>query len=393
MNFLSVHAGSRHCATKKWFFCGMWIFDRAKILALSFCCLASGCSIDESAGADMCDGGCTNEMNMMSGRWVAKRLVDSPIIDGTSHSSIGTNVQGPSVIRVPDWVLGPKGKYYLYFADHKGSYIRLAYADQLTGPWTIHEAGSLQLGHSYFPVDPPYLDESKRESMEQAFRSRGTELPHNLIKELTSPHIASPDVHIDNANKQIIMYYHGLEEAGRQITRVATSKDGINFVALPEMVTERTYLRTFWHGHQLYGMAMPGQMYRSIDNFQKFEQGPLLFNSNMRHFAVLLRQDTLHVFWTQVGDSPERIMVSTIDLDVDFEDWTNSEPAEVLRPERVWEGAQEPLQPSIRSVAYGLVNQLRDPAIFEESGRVFLLYAVGGESGIGLAELEWSGGS
>ncbi|MBA04066.1 MAG: hypothetical protein CMQ36_08535 [Gammaproteobacteria bacterium] len=189
------------------------------------------------------------------------------------------------------------------------------------------------------------------------------------------------------------MYYHGLEEAGRQITRVATSKDGINFVALPEMVTERTYLRTFWHGDQLYGMAMPGQMYRSIDNFQKFEQGPLLFNSNMRHFAVLLRQDTLHVFWTQVGDSPERIMVSTIDLDVDFEDWTNSAPAEVLRPERVWEGAQEPLQPSIRSVAYGLVNQLRDPAIFEESGRVFLLYAVGGESGIGLAELEWSSGS
>ena len=257
----------------------------------------------------------------------------------------------------------------------------------------IHEAGSLQLEHSYFPVDPPYLDESKRENLEQAFRSRGTVLPHNLIKELTSPHIASPDVHIDNANKHIIMYYHGLEEAGRQITRVATSKDGINFVALPEMVTERTYLRTFWHGDQLYGMAMPGQMYRSIDNFQKFEQGPLLFNSNMRHFAVLLRQDTLHVFWTQVGDSPERIMVSTIDLDVDFEDWTNSAPAEVLRPERVWEGAQEPLQPSIRSVAYGLVNQLRDPAIFEESGRVFLLYAVGGESGIGLAELEWSGGS
>jgi hypothetical protein len=35
------------------------------------------------------------------------------------------------------------------------------------------------------------------------------------------------------------------------------------------------------------------------------------------------------------------------------------------------------------------VNQLRDPAIFEEadSGRVFLLYAVAGESGIAIAEV------
>jgi len=33
------------------------------------------------------------------------------------------------------------------------------------------------------------------------------------------------------------------------------------------------------------------------------------------------------------------------------------------------------------------VNQLRDPAILEENGRVYLLYAVAGESGIAIAEL------
>ena len=62
-------------------------------------------------------------------------------------------------------------------------------------------------------------------------------------------------------------------------------------------------------------------------------------------------------------------------------------PSEVLRPERDWEGADAPLEPSLRSVAYGHVNQLRDPAIFEEDGRTFLLYAVAGESGIAIAEL------
>ena len=60
---------------------------------------------------------------------------------------------------------------------------------------------------------------------------------------------------------------------------------------------------------------------------------------------------------------------------------------EILRPERSWEGADALLAPSIRSTAYGLVNQLRDPAILEENGRVYLLYAVSGESGIGIAEL------
>jgi hypothetical protein len=31
--------------------------------------------------------------------------------------------------------------------------------------------------------------------------------------------------------------------------------------------------------------------------------------------------------------------------------------------------------------------QLRDPAIFEENGRIYLFYAVAGESGIAIAEL------
>ena len=35
-------------------------------------------------------------------------------------------------------------------------------------------------------------------------------------------------------------------------------------------------------------------------------------------------------------------------------------------------------------------NQLRDPAIYEEDGRVYLLYAVAGERGIALAEVHVS---
>lgn len=107
----------------------------------------------------------------------------------------------------------------------------------------------------------------------------------------------------------------------------------------------------------------------------------------MRHAAVLVRGTTLYVFWTQVGDAPERILLSTIDLTPDWMLWQESTPVEVLRPERDWEGATAPLEPSIRSVAYGQVNQLRDPAIYSEDARLFLLYAVAGESGIAIAEM------
>jgi hypothetical protein len=102
---------------------------------------------------------------------------------------------------------------------------------------------------------------------------------------------------------------------------------------------------------------------------------------------VARRDDTLFVFWTQVGDIPERILLSQVDLSSDWNDWTDSAPVEVLRPERPWEGADAPLTSSVRSTAYGQVNQLRDPAIYEEDGRIFLLYAVAGESGIAIAEV------
>jgi hypothetical protein len=136
-----------------------------------------------------------------------------------------------------------------------------------------------------------------------------------------------------------------------------------------------------------YAMAMPGIFYRSHDGFHDFETGPTLFDPRMRHAALLKRGNVLSVFWTQVGDVPERILLSQIDLSEDWSRWKDSEPVEVLRPEFPWEGANAPLVPSVRSTAYGRVNQLRDPAILEDEGRVYLFYAVAGESGIGLAEV------
>ena len=32
-----------------------------------------------------------------------------------------SNINGPSLVRVPEWVEDPLGKYYLYFAHHRGA--------------------------------------------------------------------------------------------------------------------------------------------------------------------------------------------------------------------------------------------------------------------------------
>ena len=318
-----------------------------------------------------------------------KRLLDQPIITPELDESIGENIQGPSVIRVPDWVENRLGKYYLYFADHKGSHIRLAYADDIVGPWKIHTPGSLQLADTHFLVEPPAVSAEEIDQIKiKAAEVLGgmANLPHDLVHEITAPHIASPDVHVDEENRKIIMYFHGLQGVGIQLSRVATSSDGIHFTALPE-VLGRTYMRAFTHQNQTYVMAMPGILYRSENRLSGFEKGPQLFNKNMRHSAILKRCNTLYVFWTQVGDAPERILLSTVDASGDWMSWQESASREVLRPEYVWEGADAPLEPSMRSVAYGKVNQLRDPAIFEDQGRIYLFYAVAGESGIAVAEI------
>jgi hypothetical protein len=214
----------------------------------------------------------------------------------------------------------------------------------------------------------------------------GVAISHDLLSEITTPHIASPDVHLDTASQRIVMYFHGLDAVGTQVTRVATSRNGIDFNAQPE-VMGRSYMRAFRHDGMTYAIAMPGQFCRSKDRMHGFEPGPILFNPNIRHAAVMKRSGELWVFWTQVGEAPERILLSRIDITGDWHSWKDGPPIEILRPERSWEGADAPLVPSVRSTAYGQVNQLRDPAIFEEDGRVYLLYAVVGESGIAIAEV------
>lgn len=302
-----------------------------------------------------------------------ERLATNPIITAEMlPGNDGENINGPSLIRVPGWVQKPLGKYYLYFAHHQGRYLRLAYAEQVDGPWKVYEPGTLELEDTICDsILHPELAKNK--------------------------HMASPDVHLDDGSHQIRMYFHcpayisgprDERASYRQVSFVATSSDGLHFEARREPLGN-SYFRVFrWNG-AYYALGMPGIFYRSDDGLHGFVEGPTLFTRDIRHAAVEVQGDTLNVFYSVVGENPERILLSRIDLSSDWMTWKETDPVVVLEPEREWEGASLPKDPSVRGYAPGPVRQLRDPAIFEDEGRTYLLYSVSGESGIAIAELHW----
>ena len=275
----------------------------------------------------------------------------------------GRNINGPSLILAPAWLPHPLGKYYLYFAHHHGNYIRLACADRLEGPWKIYEPGALRLKEAAGCQD----------------------------------HIASPDAVVDDERKEIRLYFHGPAKAGGgQKTFFAVSGDGLHFKASNE-VLGIFYWRVFHWDGWWYAMAKGGLLYRSRDGRSHFEEGPNPFPGSaergkeyntpgVRHVAVHPSGNRLWIYYSNIGDAPERIFRCHLVLDGDWKTWKTSEPEEVLRPETEWEGVNRPLKKSAAGAVKGPENALRDPALFVEDGRVYLLYSVAGECGIAISE-------
>ncbi len=287
----------------------------------------------------------------------------------------GLNINGPSLIKVPSWVDQPLGKYYLYFAHHEGKYIRLAYSEQLVGPWTIYDNGTLK------------MEDCRCNFKSQRFSN--------------NRHIASPDVLIDSINKKLVMYYHCPVYIGGgdsvqnhpQKTLRAISNNGIDFSPEEEILGD-SYFRVINWGEYYYGFARFGALFRSKNGVSNFEKGnnPFLKIQNpskLRHLALLLKNNTLYVFYSRMGDMPERILMSKIQLTSDWNSWTPSQPVTILEPAMDYEGVNLPLAKSEIGASKSPVRELRDPAIFEDNGKTYLLYSVSGEFGIAIAELKF----
>jgi hypothetical protein len=303
-------------------------------------------------------------------------LFDGPLISVDAFPQLDGNINGPSLIRCPEWITAPPAKYLLYFAHHEGRSIRLALSDHLAGPWRLHHPAPMLLADSHFAQEPAEL--AALDAQARSFIDKGEDGNY--------PHIASPDVWVDHERREIRLYYHGRLDNGLQRTRVAVSKNGLNFGAREEILAT-PYLRLFKQDDWYYALTMPAQLYRSRDGLSGFEQGPRLTDEPIRHHALLRHQQRWYLFWTRVGDQPERILVSSLQTNTDWKHWRLGSPHEVHRARQYWEGADRPVSASNYGAIMQRVNQLRDPAIYQEDGRIYLLYAIAGEQGIAIGEL------
>ena len=133
---------------------------------------------------------------------------------------------------------------------------------------------------------------------------------------------------------------------------------------------------------------MPGSLYKSDDGLSDFNvRRRPLFDESHRHAGLYKKGDQLYIFYSRVGDEPERILCSVVDLSRDWQDWRASKPVEVIGVKMPWEGADKPIVPSYRGEVGLSVHQLRDPFIYEEEDQLYILYSGGGEQNIGIRKL------
>lgn len=352
-----------------------------------------------------------------------------------ASSGNSDNLNGAACIRLPaDFPTGqrvhPSANYYLYFADHSGTYIRMAWSASLEGTWTGYR-----------------MDEGTYSSGNRGVLDLGSDGSIDIGNNTVEDHIASPQVLIErddsdpqNPEFRFVMYYHGKlndPNNGPQRTFVATSSDGLNFNQPSDPGSRNgqaghgtrdfshgdSYFRVFEEGGRYYAFSNTGDLFAIDENSPgdllsaSWSKGPQPFidetdsrgwsgwidppgsptigDLRPRHFGVLKRDGILYAFLTNKASSPERIIVSTFDFgdlpsgtNDSWREWKGDFPQqELIRPEEDWEGGDQPLGISRLGSAVD-VQQLRDPGILEDlDGRTYMFYSGEGEEAIGLAQL------
>lgn len=313
---------------------------------------------------------------------------NEPIIN-RSMLPYGWTINGPSMLRIPDWVpaskrADPKAIYYLYFAGHTDPYIKLAWSENVAGPYQIYNPN------------------------EGVFHLTNYRQPKRLK---ISHHIASPDVYADSINQQFIMYFHAGkitwngDSLKAQRTVVAISDFGLDFnTGLQDVIICPFYARIFKHEGSIYALCKdgiykppnPDYPWEFVDNFNRLNQylwkkaaDPFRqINKQERHFALLQDGDDMHVMYSRIASSPEHIEYSKIRTNKNIKSWKPSQPIDILYPEYEWEGISYKIVESEEGPE-NTAQALRDPYLFlDKDSSIYLLYTGAGEQSIGIAKIE-----
>lgn len=199
----------------------------------------------------------------------AGTIYDFELLDnGRIIADNGNDTAFPSVIRVPNWIAtqdraNPAANYYMYYGNHGGKHIRMKWAETLEGPWTAFDLGGTFNGQSRQGVFDADADPTREDY----------------------DHVSAPDVHVDDTNQQIILYFHGRNQpstttsGGTSVPRkhesfVTTSASGLNFNDAvhaggepghgPRSVTVDNITRDIWIGEDYQRAFQKGNNWYSI---------------------------------------------------------------------------------------------------------------------------------
>ena len=89
----------------------------------------------------------------------------------------------------------------------------MVFSNDLMDPWKIYKGGVLDLKETPFTHKRPNVEQP------QWAKKHGAD---DL-----NPHIASPDVHINNVERSFEMFFHGLDHDGEQRSLRTAAKDGL----------------------------------------------------------------------------------------------------------------------------------------------------------------------
>ena len=267
--------------------------------------------------------------------------------------NFNSNICNPCLIEVPHWCKNKLGKYYLFYADHGGEFIKLAYSDNLFSNWKKKKDGVLNIDKF-----------------------------SNAIN-----HIASPEIYIDNTKQEIILFTHSHSKSRKgQWTYASKSKDALNFEVVNDLPLAPFYFRIFKYKNFFYGITKGGSLWKTKNFFNKFTQCHNLFDKErsteilhnyfgaVRHISFIIENNILFIFYTRIGDKPERIYYSKVNLTIDEKEWFFDTENELIRPEFDFEGVNIKLTKSEPGDSSKPENALRDPHIIKICNNYFITY-------------------
>lgn len=204
-------------------------------------------------------------------------------------------------------------------------------------------------------------------------------------------------------------YVHGhfcKDQQGNQPTILYESNDGFSWRLNEKFgthwnlfyFTTPVYLRGYFYVLSRMNNERGIILCRSASLEGPFEEGPVVAQG-LRHLDLHLIDEVIYVFFSMIGDCPERIVLATIDTSSssDWNDWSLLPGPKILMPKHSYEHGDEALQRTHEGPAHHR-HEVRDPRFLplpdegnNKNAKILsglLFYVVQGERGISVARVD-----